>query len=121
MADVTQVTVAQVVHRAAVLCDPEGVDDACTQLILAYEDDDRPALGLSDTLGEELRSTVAGLDPEHDSAGAEVAAAVATFLATKPHGGNDDEGTIREAARIAWGQSPPPNVSDWLDAQGVEA
>jgi hypothetical protein len=119
--DVTQVSVAKVVHRAVVICDPQEADDACAQLLLAYEDDDRPAVGLGDTLAEELRSTVDGLDPEHDSAGAEVAAAVAAFLASDPHGGNDDDSTIREAVRVAWGGKPPENVRDWLDAQGVEA
>jgi hypothetical protein len=121
MDDVTQVTVSKLVQRAVVLCDPEGTDDACSQLLLAFEDDDRPAVGLGDTLAEELRTTVDGLDPEHDSAAAEVAAAVAAFLATNPHGGSDDEATIREAVRIAWGGSPPAHVQDWLDAQGVEA
>lgn len=119
--DVTQVTVANVVHRAVVLCDPQETDDACAQLLLAYEDDDRPAVGLGDSLAEELRSTVEGLDPEHDSAAAEVAAAVAAFLAGDPNGGSDDDATIRESVRIAWGGNPPANVRDWLDAQGVEA
>jgi hypothetical protein len=119
--DIGQVTVASVVKRAVALCDPEGTDDACTQLLLAYEDDDRPAVGLVDTLREELDSTVEGLDPEHDSAAAEVAAAVAHFLASKPTGGSDDEATIREAVRVHWGDDVPENVRDWLDAQGVEA
>ena len=119
--DVRQVTVAQVVHRAVALCDSNGADEACAQLLLAYEDDDRPAVGLGSSLAEELRSTADGLDPEHDSAAAEVAAAVAAFLATDPHGGSDDQATIREAVRIAWRGNPPENVRAWLDAQGVEA
>jgi hypothetical protein len=121
MDDVQQITVARVVHRAVVLCDPQEADDACAQLLLAYEDDDRPAVGLGDSLAEELRSTVAGLDPEHDSGAAEVAAAVAVFLAGDPHGGSDGDATIREAVRVAWGGNPPEHVSDWLAAQGVEA
>jgi hypothetical protein len=50
-----------------------------------------------------------------------VTAAVASFLAGAPHGGTDDEATIRESVRVAWGGSPPPEVGAWLDAQGVEA
>jgi hypothetical protein len=119
--DITTVTVAQVVQQAVGLCDPDGTDEACSQLLLAFEDDDRAAMGLGDTLAEELTTTVEGLDPEHDSAGAEVAAAVAAYLATKPSGGSGDEATIREAVRVAWGDSPPEHVSDWLAAQGVEA
>ncbi len=119
--DITTVTVAQVVHEAVALCDPDGTDEACSQLLLAFEDDDRAAVGLGDTLAEELRTSVEGLDPEHDSAAAEVAAAVAAFLATDPAGGNDREATIREAVRIAWGETPPEHVDAWLSAQGVEA
>ena len=119
--DIAQVTVSSVVQRAVALCDPQGTDEACSQLLLAYEDDDRPAVGLTETLAEELRTTVDGLDPEHDSAAAEVAAAVATFLASDPHGGSDGDTTVREAARIAWGGSPPQHVADWLAAQGVDA
>ena len=121
MDDINQVTVAGVVQRAVSLCDPDGADEACSHLLLAYEDDDRPAVGVGDGLAEELRTTVDGLDPEHDSAAAEVAAAVAAFLAGDPHGGSDDEATIREAVRIAWGGNPPPHVEDWLAAQGVDA
>lgn len=121
MDDVQQQTVAKVVQRAVALCDPPGADEACSQLLMAFEDDDRPALGLGDTLAEELRTTVDGLDPEHDSAAAEVAAAVAAFLATDPAGGHDRETTIREAVRIAWGGNPPEHVDAWLAGQGVEA
>ena len=119
--DLQQQTVAKLVHRAVTLCDPQGADEAATQLLMAFEDDDRPALGLGDTLAEELRTTVDGLDPEHDSAIAEVAAAVAAYLATNPAGGPDREATLRVAARIAWGDHVPEHVDRWLVAQGVEA
>ena len=121
MDDVQRQPVSKVVQRAVALCDPPGADEACSQLLMAFEDDDRPALGLGDSLAEELRTTVDGLDPEHDSAAAEVAAAVAVFLAGDPAGGQDRETTIREAVRIAWGETPPENVGAWLAAQGVEA
>ena len=121
MDDVTTITVAQLVHEAVALCDPDGTDEACTQLLLAFEDDDRAAVGLGDSLGEELRTSVDGLDPEHDSAAAEVAAAVAFYLSTKPTGGSSDEATIREAVRVRWGGDVPANVADWLAAQGVDA
>ena len=119
--DIGTVTVAQLVHQAVALCDPDGKDEACTQLLLAFEDDDRVAVGLGDPLAEELRTSVDGLDPEHDSAAAEVAAAVTSYLATKPGGGSDGDATIREAARVAWGGDPPHNVGAWLADQGVDA
>ena len=119
--DAQTLSVARVVHQGVSLCDPDGTDEACSQLLLAFEDDDRPAAGLGDGLREELRSTVGGLDPEHDSGAASVAAAVAFYLSTKPTGGSGDEATIREAVRVTWGDSPPEHVSAWLAAQGVEA
>jgi hypothetical protein len=119
--DIRQVTVAALVREAVALCDPKGTDEAASQLLVAFEDDDRSALGLGDTLAAELRTTVDGLDPEHDSAAAEVAAAVAAYLATEPHGGPDREAILRVAARIAWEGDPPENVERWLAAQGVEA
>ena len=119
--DVRQVSVSALVREAVALCDPEGTDEAASQLLMAFEDDDRPAVGLGDSLAEELRTTVDGLDPEHDSAAAEVAAAVAAYLATEPHGGPDREATLRVAARIAWNGNPPEHVDRWLVAQGVEA
>ena len=119
--DLAQITVADVVKEAVALVDPEGADPACRALELAYEDDDRPAVGLVDTLREELAGTVEGLDPEHDDAPVEVAAAVAFFLATNPRGGSDDQATIREAVRVRWGNDVPGNVRDWLEAQGVGA
>ena len=115
--DVAQITVADVVKEAVALIDPQGSDPACRALELAYEDDDRPAMGVVETLREELASTVEGVDPEHDDAPADVAAAVAFFLATKPRGGSDDEATIREAVRVRWGDDVPENVSDWLEAR----
>ncbi|HEX8647921.1 MAG TPA: hypothetical protein VF715_13580 [Thermoleophilaceae bacterium] len=121
MDDITTVTVAQLVHQAVALCDPDGTDEACTQLLLAFEDDDRAAVGLGGSLAEELRTSVDGLDPEHDSAAAEVAAAVAFYLSTKPTGGSSDEATIREAVRVTWGSDVPQHVDDWLAAQGVDA
>jgi hypothetical protein len=118
--DITQITVGELVRDAVTLVDPDGVDSEARSLELAYEDDDRVAVGL-EGLREELDSTIEGLDPDHDSAPAEVAAAVAFYLSTKPAGGSDGEATIREAVRVHWGDSPPEHVSAWLAAQGVEA
>lgn len=112
-------TVAEVVRRAVAICDPEGQDDATTELLEAFEDDDRPAPGLGESLREELRTTARGLDPEGDSAAVAVAAAVAIFLTTQPRGGDNEAATIREAARIEWGEHPPPNVEEWLEEREV--
>src|SRR5204863_9580307 len=89
-------TMSEVVHEAVGLTDPEGHDDAIAALLTAFEDDDRPARGV-EGIAEVLGSTARGIDPEDDSPGVRVAAAVATFLATSPDGGDDRESTQRTA------------------------
>jgi hypothetical protein len=111
-------TVFEVVHEAAGMTDPDGHDDAIASLLRAFEDDDRPARGVED-IADVLGSTVRGVDPEGDSPGARVTAAVATFLATSPEGGDDRESTIRVAVRTAYGDEVPEPVVDWLRDEGV--
>jgi hypothetical protein len=113
-------TVSEVVRRAVAVVDPDGADPIAPELLLAYEDDDRAAPGLGDSLRDELRGTVEGLDPERTSAAAAVAAAVAFFLSTQPAGGADREATIREAVRVVYGGAAPEHVRAWLADQGIE-
>src|SRR5437762_11003473 len=111
-------TMSEVVHEAVALTDPEGHDDATAGLLTAFEDDDRPARGVED-IAEVLGSTARGVDPEGDSPGARVTAAVATFLATSPEGGDDREATLRVAVRTAYGDEVPEPVVEWLREEGV--
>ena len=112
-------TVSEVVHEAVGLTDPDGHDDAVVELLESFEDDDRPARGVED-LPEVLASTAQGVDPEADSGGVRVAAAVAAFLATQPKGGDDREATMRVAVRTAYGDHVPEPVVQWLRGQRVE-
>jgi hypothetical protein len=113
-------TVSEVVRHAVALVDPDGADPIAPELLLAYEDDDRAATGLGDSLREELRSTVEGLDPEQTSGAAAVAAAAAFFLSTQPAGGSHRETTIREGVRVAYGGEVPEHVRAWLADQGID-
>ena len=113
-------TVSQLVRRAVALVDPDGADPIAPELLLAYEDDDRAAPGLGDSLRDELRGTVEGLDPDRTSGAAAVAAAVAFFLSTQPAGGADGDATIREAVRVAYRGEAPEHVRAWLAAQGID-
>jgi hypothetical protein len=109
------VTVSDVVRRAVALVDPEGRDDIAPELLIAYEDDDRAVVGLSEELWEELRTTVEGLDPEGDSGATAVAAATAFFLSTHPEGGSDER-RRRSARACAWpgrGTRPTPWPPGW--------
>ena len=113
-------SVSDVVRRAVAIVDPDGSDPIAPELLLAFEDDDRAAVGLGDALWDELRTTAEGLDPEQTSGAAATTAAVAFFLSTQPEGGDNDTATIREAVRVAWHGDPPAHVSAWLAAQGLE-
>jgi hypothetical protein len=113
-------TVSEVVRHAVALVDPDAADPIAPELELAYEDDDRAAPGLGDSLRDELRGTVEGLDAERTSGAAAVAAAVAFFLSTQPAGGPDDQATIREAVRVAYGGELPRHVRAWLADQGID-
>ena len=113
-------TVSEVVRRAVAIADPDGADPIAPELLLAFEDDDRAAIGLGDSLWEELHGTVTGLDPEGTSGAAGAAAAVAYFLSTQPAGGADDAATIREGVRVAYGGDTPPHVKAWLTDQGID-
>jgi len=112
-------TVSEIVRKAVAMTDPDGQDDIAVELLEAFEDDDRAAPGLGDSLAEEIRTTVEGLDPEADSAAGAMAGAVAVFLATKPEGGDDPADTFRVAAHVAWHGNPPANVQDWLAEHGA--
>jgi hypothetical protein len=113
-------TVSDVVRRAVALVERAGGDDIAPELLIAYEDDDRAAVGLGAGLWDELRSTAEGLDLEGDSGAVDVAAAVAYFLASQPEGGTDDAATIREAGRVAWHGDPPEDVRAWLVDHGLD-
>jgi hypothetical protein len=112
-------TVYEVVQEAVAMTDPDRRDDAIEELLLAFEDDDRPARGVED-IAEVLGSTAQGVDPEGDSPGVRVAAAVAAFLATSPRGGDDRHSTLRVAVRSAYGDDVPGPVADWLRDEGVD-
>lgn len=112
-------TVFEVVKRAAAVCDPDGVDELIADLVLAYEDRDEPVTGLGerDRTFFETAARVAGVLP---SAGVELAAAVATYLAFRRDERTDDDDLLRLAARAAFGDNPPDEVRLWLQEAGIE-
>ena len=112
-------TVSEVVREAAAICDPEGTETAVTGLFESFEDDDRPTTAVDDLAGE-LTSTVRGIDPEGDAPAALAAAAAAVWLATNPAQSGNGDHVLREGVRLVFEGQPPPALSDWLQARGVE-
>jgi hypothetical protein len=120
MADRDTVPVSQAVSRATALVDPDGTDSEVEGLLLAYEDDDRPARGLPG-LHEELRSTVEGMDPDEDSPAVRVAAALAFFYAGRPEAEHAAEDVVPSAVRLFYGDDGIPDfVRAWLEAAGEQ-
>jgi len=112
-------TVFEVVHRAVAVCDPDGDDELIADLLAAYEDRDEPVTALDerDRTFFETAERVAGVLP---SAGVEMAAAVATYLAfRRDEITDDDDALLRLAARAEYGDNPPAAIRGWLQDAGV--
>ena len=112
-------TVAEVVQRAVAVVDPDGDDEIIADFLLAFEDHDEPVTALEDrdrTFFEAVERVEGTLPAE----GAEIAAAVATYLAFRRDEITDnDEDLLRLAARAEYGEHPPPEVKAWLADAGV--
>jgi hypothetical protein len=112
-------TVAEVVRRAVAVCDPDGDDALIADFLLAFEDRDEPVAALDerDRIFFEAAERVQGTLP---GTGVEMAAAVATYLAfRRDEIRDDDDDLLRLAARAAYGDRPPAEITAWLLDAGI--
>ena len=115
------VTLAQLVHRAAEITDPEGADDDVVQLALRFEDADWPVSGILDSIEQRMAEAAGTLDPQEDSPGLQVAAAVAVYLAHRRDELDENpDHVLRMATRAEFDGKPPANVANWLQSAGIE-
>jgi hypothetical protein len=113
-------TLAEVVHRAVEVCDPEGSEDGPADLLRRFEDRDEPVTAETD-VELELAEAKGAIDPQDEDPVAVMTAAVATYLAfRRTELERDREELLRLAARAEFDGKPPPHVADWLAEQGVE-
>jgi hypothetical protein len=113
-------TLAEVVHRAVEVCDPEGSEDGPADLLRRFEDRDEPVTADND-VELEIAEAKGAIDPQDEDPVAVMTAAVATYLAfRRTELERDREELLRLAARAEFDGKPPPNVADWLAEQGVE-
>jgi hypothetical protein len=114
------VTVAQVVHRAIEVTDPEGGNDALAELLERFEDEDEPVAGVEDieeVLGEAVNSVG---DPDIDPELA-MTQAVAVYLAhRRDELGEEPVELLRLAIRAEFEGHPPPMVEQWLKEQEID-
>jgi hypothetical protein len=111
-------TLFQVVHRAVEVTDPTG-ELGVADLLGPVEDADQPVTAIAD-IETELAELKGRIDPQDEDPAVMMAIAVATYLAFR----RDEmevapEDLMRLAARAEFDGSPPDNVRDWLDEQGV--
>ncbi|MEA2280876.1 MAG: hypothetical protein QOK21_1483 [Solirubrobacteraceae bacterium] len=114
------VTLAQVVHRATEVVDPDGADPDVVDLLVRFEDADEPVTGIEDV---ELRIAegAGAIDPQEESGPVQVARAVATYLAFRRDEVTEDpDELVRLAIRAEYDGHPPEPVADWLELNGVE-
>ena len=115
------VTLAQLVHRAAEITDPDGADADVTELMQRFEDADWPVSGILDTIEQRMAEAAGTLDPQEDSPGLQVAAAVAVYLAHRRDELEEDPvHVLRMTARAEFDGRPPEHVAGWLQDAGVE-
>ena len=115
------VTLAQLVHRAVEIVDPDGADEDLGELLRRFEDADEPASALVDGIEQRMAESVGVLDPQEESAPLQVASAVTVYLAHRRDEVDDDpEDILRLSVRAEFNGHPPPNVANWLDEVGVE-
>jgi hypothetical protein len=114
------VTLAQVVHRAAEVVDPDGDDPDVTDFFVRYEDADEPVTAVED-VEQRLAEAAGALDPQQESGPLQVAVAVATYLAHRRDELPDDpDEIVRLAVRAEFEGAPPQPVADWLDLNQID-
>jgi hypothetical protein len=113
-------SLADIVHRAAEVADPAGVNDGVSDLLRRFEDRDEPASAEAD-VELELAEAQGAIDPQGEDPEVVMAAAVATYLAfRRTELDRDREDLLRLAVRGEFHGHPPDNVLAWLEEQGVE-
>jgi hypothetical protein len=113
-------TLADVVHRAAEVADPEGHNDGVSDLLRRFEDRDEPVTAEPD-VELEIAEAKGAVDPQDEDPVVVMMAAVATYLAfRRTELERDREELLRLATRAEFDGHPPDLVADWLAEQGVE-
>jgi hypothetical protein len=115
------VTLAQLVHRAAEITDPDGADDDVTALMQRFEDADWPVSGILESLEQRMAEAAGALDPQEESPGLQMAAAVTVYLGHRRDEVDEAaDHVLRMAARAEYEGNPPAHVAQWLETAGID-
>jgi hypothetical protein len=113
-------TLAEVVHRAVEVTDPERAQEGPAELLRRFEDRDEPVTGEAD-VEQEIAEVKGAIDPQDEDPAVVMTAAVATYLAfRRTEIERDRIELLRLTARAEFDGKPAENVAQWLAEQGVE-
>ena len=113
-------SLADVVHRAAEVVDPDGAEDGVSDLLQRFEDRDEPVTAEAD-VELEIAEAKGAVDPQDEDPVVVMMAAVATYLAfRRTEIARGREELLRLAGRAEFDGNPPEPVAGWLAEQGVE-
>jgi hypothetical protein len=113
-------SLADVVHRAAEVVDPNGSEDGASDLLRRFEDRDEPVTTEPD-VELEIAEAKGAIDPQDEDPAVVMMAAVATYLAFRRTEVDDNpERLLQLAARAEFEGHPPEPVAEWLAERGVE-
>jgi hypothetical protein len=114
-------TLFALVHRAAEVSDPSGVEDGAAELLRRFEDRDEP-VGDPAEAAQAIAEAKGAIDPQDEDPVATMTAAVATYLAYRRDEMDDDrEDLLVLAARAEFEDGNPPEpAARWLAEQGLE-
>lgn len=112
-------TLAEVVRRAAEICEPDGLSGDMERFVLEFEDRDEPIRAVDDLPGEMNTALERGAEGVIDP-GLRMAAAVVTYLGfRRDEIGDDDVEIMRLAARSEWHGHIPDDVATWLQERSI--
>ena len=115
------ITLAQLVHRAAEVTDPDGADDDVLELSQRFEDADWPVSGILDGIEQRMAEAAGTLDPQEDSPAVQMTVAVSVYLAhRRDEMEHDPHDILRMAVRAEYDSKPPADLANWLDDLGIE-
>jgi hypothetical protein len=113
-------TLFALVHRAAEVCDPTGVEEGAAELLRRFEDRDEP-IGDPAEAEQTIAEAKGAIDPQDEDPVAMMTAAVATYLAYRRDEVGDDRANLLVlAARAEFDGKPPEPVASWLADQRLE-
>jgi hypothetical protein len=114
------VTLAQIIHRAGEVVDPQGGDDDVSDLVVRFEDDDEPVTAV-ENVEQRIAEAAGAIDPQQESGPVQVAVAVATYLAfRRDQAGDDPDELVRLAVRAEFDGKPPKPVTKWLELNEID-